>query len=212
MEDMERAGSGMRKDARRNHERLLAEAKGLFIEQGIDAPLEQLATRAGVGAGTLYRHFPTRDRLVRELYDDAVERLGEVSARALGAASGWEAIERYIEDVAEWVIADPSLPALMRRMAEIDPAHRPGARLEAPTAELVARAQREGSLRDDVTGTDLAVLASMIGSVGQYGDGYVPHWRRQARIVLDGLRASGASPLPAPAQSADGFHRMVHGG
>ena len=56
-----------RRDARRNHERLLAEARRLFGERGIDAPLDELAARAGVGAGTVYRHFPTRDALVREL-------------------------------------------------------------------------------------------------------------------------------------------------
>ena len=78
-----------RRDARRNHERLLVEARVLFTERGIDAPLDELAVRAGVGAGTVYRHFPTRDSLVRELYDTAVADLHEFAVEILGAETGW---------------------------------------------------------------------------------------------------------------------------
>lgn len=200
-----------RRDARRNHERLLVEARALFAERGIDAPLDELATRAGVGAGTVYRHFPSRDALVRELYDTAVADLHDLAPEILGAETGWRSVELYLERLAAWVAESPYLPAIMRRMAELDPTYRPGAEFADAIAGLVARAQAEGSLRDDVTGVDLSVLVDMLGSVGQYGGAYLPYWRRQLTIVLDGLRARpDLTPLPGTGQDFDEFHDMSH--
>ena len=116
-----------RRDARRNHERLLVEARVLFAERGIDAPLDELAARAGVGAGTVYRHFASRDALVRELYDTAVANLHELAPEILGAESGWRSVELYLERLAAWLAESPYLPAVMRRVAELDPDYRPGA-------------------------------------------------------------------------------------
>ena len=200
-----------RRDARRNHERLLVEARALFSERGIDAPLDELAVRAGVGAGTVYRHFPTRDALVRELYDTAVADLHEFAAEILGAETGWRSVELYLERLASWVAESPYLPAVMRRVAELDPTYRPGAEFADAIDGLVARAKAEGALRQDVTGVDLSVLVDMLGSVGQYGGAYLPFWRRQLTIVLDGLRARpDLTPLPGTGQDFDEFHDMSH--
>jgi len=200
-----------RRDARRNHERLLAEARILFGERGIEAPLDELATRAGVGAGTVYRHFPNRDALVRELYDTAVGDLHGFAPEILGAESGWRSVELYLERLAAWVAESPYLPAVMRRVAELDPDYKPGAEFEDAINGLVARAQAEGALRADVTAVDLSVLVDMLGSVGQYGGAYLPYWRRQLTIVLDGLRARpGLTPLPGDGQAFDEFHDMSH--
>ncbi len=201
-----------RRDARRNHERLLNEARQLFAERGIDAPLDELAVRAGVGAGTVYRHFPNRDALVRELYDAAVETVNDFAPEILGAESGWRSVELYLERLGAWVADSPYLPAVMRRVAELDPSHRPGAAFEQVVDGLVARAQAEGTLRRDVTAVDLSVLVDMLGSLGQYGREYLPYWRRQLTIVLDGLRARpDATPMPGPSQRFADFHDMTHG-
>jgi len=200
-----------RRDARRNHERLLAEARILFGERGIEAPLDELATRAGVGAGTVYRHFPNRDALVRELYDTAVGDLHGFAPEILGAESGWRSVELYLERLAAWVAESPYLPAVMRRVAELDPDYKPGAEFEDAINGLVARAQADGALRADVTAVDLSVLVDMLGSVGQYGGAYLPYWRRQLTIVLDGLRARpDLTPLPGDGQAFDEFHDMSH--
>lgn len=183
----------------------------LFGERGIDAPLDELAVRAGVGAGTVYRHFPTRDALVRELYDTAVADLQGFAVEILGADSGWRSVELYLERLAAWVAESPYLPAVMRRVAELDPSHRPGAEFAEAIDGLVARAKAEGALREDVTGVDLSVLVDMLGSVGQYGGAYLPYWRRQLTIVLDGLRARpDLTPLPGTGQGFDEFHDMSH--
>jgi AcrR family transcriptional regulator len=187
------------------------EAKALFAERGIDASLDELAHRSGVGSGTVYRHFPTRDALVRALYDRAIEQVRAVSEEIAAAPTGWAGIEIYLERLSEWVVSDPGLPAVMRRMAEIDPDYRPGAQLEQAIDTLAERAASEGSLRAGVTGVDLRALVWMLGSLSQFGEGYRPYWRRQLRIVLDGLSTTpGADALPGAAQAPDEYHRMVH--
>jgi len=183
----------------------------LFAERGIDAPLDELATRAQVGAGTVYRHFPSRDALVRELYDTGVAELHDFAPEILGAETGWRSVELYLERLAAWVAESPYLPAVMRRMAELEPGYRPGTEFEEAINGLVARAQAEGTLRRDVTAVDLSVLVDMLGSVGQYGGAYLPYWRRQLTIVLDGLRARpDATPLPGAGLGFDAFHDISH--
>ena len=201
----------MRRDARRNRERLIAEAKGLFAERGIDAPLDELASRAEVGAGTLYRHFPSRDALIRALYDDGVAELQSHAAEILAADTGWEQIERWLEILSGWLAERPYIPGVLRRVGELDPDHRPGMEFQALLDDIVERAQAEGALRPDVTAVDLGVLVDMLGSLGQYGGAYLPHWRRQLTIVLDGLRARpDAVALPGAALDFAGFHEMSH--
>jgi AcrR family transcriptional regulator len=205
------SATSSRRDARRNHERLLNEAKALFAERGIDAPLDELASRAGVGAGTVYRHFPTRDALFRELYDQAISMFHDLAPEIVGAETGWRSIELFLEKLSQWVATTPYLPELMRRVAEQDPEYRPGLEFEAALDGVVERAKAEGALRADVTGVDLNVLVNMLGSLGQFGGDYLPHWRRQLAIVLDGLRARpGQEALPTEAPSLSDFHELAH--
>lgn len=201
----------MRRDARRNRERLITEAKRLFAERGIDAPLDELASRAEVGAGTLYRHFPSRDALIRALYDDGIAELQSHAAEILDAGTGWASVERWLEHLSGWLAERPYVPGVLRRMGELDPDHRPGMEFQALLDGIVERAQAEGSLRPDVTAVDLSVLVDMLGSLGQYGGAYLPYWRRQLTIVLDGLRARPeATALPGVALEFAEFHDMSH--
>jgi AcrR family transcriptional regulator len=201
----------MRRDARRNRQRLIAEAKRLFAERGIDAPLDELANRAEVGAGTLYRHFPSRDALVRALYDDGVAELHAYGPQILAARTAWESVERWLELLSGWLAERPYIPGIMRRMAEIEPDHRPGMEFQELMDGIVERAQEEGALRPDVTAVDLGILVDMLGSLGQYGGAYLPYWRRQLTVVIDGLRARpDATPLPGAALEFGDFHDMSH--
>ena len=156
---------------------------------GVDASLEEIARRANVGVATLYRNFPTRDDLLRALYDLAISELATVREEIVAASSAWDGLVVYSERIAEWLVADPSLPPILKRMAAVDPTHRPTAQFEGFIASLVAQAKRDGDLRADVSATDLAVLLTMVGSLGGLGNGYAGQWRRQLGVVLDGLRS-----------------------
>lgn len=205
------SSTSTRRDARRNHERLLVEARRLFAERGIDAPLDELANRAGVGAGTVYRHFPNRDALIRELYDEGIEMFHDLGREIAEAPTGWDAIVLFLDRLSEWVAETPYLPALMHRVGELDPDHRPGMEFEAALDGIVARAIDEGSLRPGITGVDLNVLVNMLGSLGQFGGASRPLRPRQLQIVLDGLRARPDSgELPDAGIAFADFHELAH--
>jgi AcrR family transcriptional regulator len=202
-----------RRDARANRDRLLTEARALIAEAGVDASLEEIARRAEVGVATLYRNFPTRDDLVRALYDIAFEELASVREEIEAAPTAWQGIVIYIERVAEWLVADPSLPPILKRLSVTDPTYRPEAHFETFIATLVKTAKNDGDLRPDVEPVDLAVLVTMVGSLGSLGDGYAAQWRRQLTIVIDGLRTPGQdrTKLPGRPLSAREFQTTVHG-
>ncbi|MBG6214404.1 MAG: TetR/AcrR family transcriptional regulator [Cryobacterium sp.] len=202
-----------RRDARLNRDRLIASARTLLAQHGVDASLEAIARQAEVGVATLYRNFPTRDDLVRVLYDLALAQLHAVRGEIEAAPTPWEALVIYTERVAEWLVADPSLPPILRRMAVLEPSARPAAEFDGFIASLVARAKRDGTLRRDVDAVDLAVLVTMVGSLGGLGAGYAGQWRRQLSIVLDGLRAADAPRprLPGRPLNVKEYQATVHG-
>jgi len=202
-----------RRDARQNRERLVTEARALFATDGVDASLEEIARRADVGVATLYRNFPTRDDLVRSLFELALADLASVRGEIEAAPTAWDGVVIYSERVAEWLVADPALPPILKRMALIDPANRPAAQFDTFIAGLVAQAKKDGDLRSDVDAVDIAVLVTMVGSLGTLGDGYAGQWRRQLSIVLDGLRSAEATrpKLPGRPLTAKEFRASLHG-
>ncbi len=161
----------------------------MIARNGVDASLEEIARRANVGVATLYRNFPTRDDLVRALYDLALAELATVREEIVAAPTAWDGVVVYTERVTEWLVADPSLPPILKRMATVDPTYRPAAGFEKFIATLVAQAKRDGDLRADVDAVDIALLVTVVGSLGTLGEGYAGQWRRQLGVVLDGLRA-----------------------
>lgn len=179
----------------------------------MDASLEEIARRADVGVATLYRNFPTRDDLVRALYEIALAELFAVREEIKTAPTAWAGLVLYTERLAEWLVADPSLPPILKRMAVIDPTARPSGEFESHIVSLVAQAKKDGDLRPDVDAMDLAVLITMIGSLGTLGGGYTGQWRRQLSLVLDGLRLPEKSrpKLPGRPLSVKEFQATVHG-
>ena len=202
-----------RRDARANRERLLTEARALIAVNGVEASLEEIARRAEVGVATLYRNFATRDDLVRVLHGLALDELAAVRGEIAAAPTAWDGVVVYTERVAEWLVADPSLPHILKRMATLDPEARPSSDFDAYIAALVARAQADGTLRADVDAVDIAVQVTMVGSLGGLGDGYAGQWRRQLSIVLDGLRAAEQSrgKLPGRPFTVRAFQATAHG-
>jgi hypothetical protein len=150
---------------------------------------------------------------VRSLYELALAQLVTVKDEVAAADTAWGGIVVYTERVSEWLVADPSLPPILKRMEIVDPVAGKAAEFQGLIASLVTRAKRDGDLRADVDAVDLAVLVTIVGSLGTLGGGYTGQWRRQLSIVLDGLRATELDRprLPGRPLGSRGFQAAVHG-
>lgn len=200
-----------RRDAVQNHEKLLAAARVVIAERGIDAPLEEIARRADVGIATLYRNFASRDELVQALFERSMDEVDTLVAEIGGDESAWDSVVNFMDRLGMWLLADPAMPTIVTRIGIIDPELRPAMRFTGAMTQIVEQAKADGDLRDDVTSIDIVLLATMLGSIGRYGDEYVEQWRRQLDIVLDGLRPAGVPrrPLAAGPVDLDSYHRML---
>ncbi len=177
---------GMRADARRNYERLLAAAAAAFAERGADdVSLEEIARRAGVGIGTLYRHFPTRPALLEAVYRDQVEALGTLAGKLLTAESPGAAIGEWVRALVEFsatkrnlsrelIAGSPFLPACKTVIGESSNA-------------LLERAQQAGVARPDVTGSDLYRMAHALVTASEFGADDPGLLDRMVSVVLAGL-------------------------
>jgi AcrR family transcriptional regulator len=191
------AGRPMRADARRNYERLVAAAGAAFAEHGTDASMDDIARRAGVGPGTLYRHFPTRQALLEAVYRDQVEALCALAYELRDTLPPGEALAAWLRAVAGYVTAKRELAAaLMSGPGEERPevfAAAKQAMREAGTA-LVRRAQEAGEVRGDVDVADLLKLGHAIALAAEHAPGGPDQADRLLALVMDGLRHG--RPLP----------------
>jgi len=182
----------LRADARRNREKVVAAAAAAFAEAGLDAQVEDIARRAGVGVGTLYRHFPTKDALVAALAEAHFERLADTIEAALeDDADGWEAFTATIWRIAETVAADVAWCEIVGgHPTAVQTASRGQHRLAAATSTLLARAQASGRMRADVTFADISTIMCGFGHIAAaQRAGAALDWKRYLDIALEGLRA-----------------------
>ncbi|MCI2420077.1 TetR/AcrR family transcriptional regulator [Saccharopolyspora sp. K220] len=172
----------MRADARRNRSAITSAALRLAGERGEAVSMEDIAREAGVGVGTLYRHFPDRRALLEDIAVDALRELLEATRAEVGQTPAWEALLRIVDHC----VALP-LP-LTKSLLTGEPEHPELPELEAEVnaliAEIAAHAQREGDLRADVPPTEVVrVLNVAVCRCGARADDHL------TRVLLDGLRA-----------------------
>lgn len=195
-----------RRDARRNRELLLGAAREVFTEQGLDAPLDVIARRAGVGNATLYRHFPTRAALVDAVFRDSLTDTMDAGERARKAPDAWAGLTAYLEVVFATLAADRGTNDLMTtRLRGVDSLEAVHEHNRRTVDALLSRCADEGTVRPDVTTEDvLFALAALGRAVPALTAATAPDaWRRPLALLLAGLRpAPAAPPLPAPALTA----------
>jgi AcrR family transcriptional regulator len=200
---------GLRSDARRNRQRLLDAAGEVLREQGLDAPLDEIARRAGVGNATLYRHFPSREALCEAVFAEAGAALEQIRARVLRIEDPWTALVAHFEAVCGLLATDQGLSELLAQGMPRSPVLNDlRARGDELLQTLLERAQRAGVVRPDVVLTDVVLaLCSLAGAVPAIEAVAPGAWRRQLAITLDGLRRraepGAGSPLPTPALTYD---------
>ncbi|WP_231114712.1 TetR/AcrR family transcriptional regulator [Lentzea aerocolonigenes] len=184
----------LRADAARNRSSLLTAAVEVFAEQGADAPISAVAARAGLGKGTVFRHFPTKDDLIAAIVLDRVDRLTRLAAELIEAPDAGAAVLEFMRHAARqrqrldlsFLAADLGVEVGEAQL-----------RMSLAITALVDRARAEGALRADVTGTDVMLLMCVPNDVVKHVPDARPDlWERYLAILFDGLRPEGARPLP----------------
>jgi len=196
------ADLAQRSDAQRNRRLLLEAAAAAFAERGIDVPAEEIARRAGVAKGTLFRHFPTKEDLVAAVLTDRIGQVRELVAEiAAREEVSLTAIAELMERAAELIAADRSF--FDAAMGEAKP--RPGLHadklaFERELGALLARAQAGGHVRSDVVGADIAMLIAAATSTCALPQNLRPDlWRRYIALMVDALRPGETTTLNVPA-------------
>ena len=185
----------LRRDAVRNRAKLTAAGREVFAEQGPDASLEEVARRAGVGIGTLYRHFPSREALAEEIFAEHIEEVIAAAEAAAAAEDAWAGLVSFLERVLGLQARNLPLRGLFLRQGGA-PGIAERRRLIFPLLEqLVERAREQGAVRDDLTVGDLSLAMWSFAPVLEATAGIAPNvWRRHLRILLDGMRPEAATP------------------
>jgi AcrR family transcriptional regulator len=201
----------LRVDARRNREALIAAAREVFAEAGLDASLETIAERAGVSIGTLYNRFGGRLALIDAALAPSVEASVVLAEQALEHPDPWEGLVDHLTAIAEMQATDRGFTAICLHTLPADTAtERTKARGHALTEALLERAQRSGHLRDDVTLADVGLLVWTTVHATEGIRSVAPDaWRRHLAILFDGLRKHAAHPLPGPPLDPDAVREAM---
>jgi AcrR family transcriptional regulator len=179
-------GKPLRADARRNRARVLDVAEQTFAQRGLAVSVDEIARQAGVGVGTIYRHFPTKEALFGAIVVDRIQRLADEARELTDADDPGEAFFRFFSHVIEEAALNKALYEALSEAAGVETVvGELGAQLTAAQGVLLERAQRAGAVREDVAAGDLKALVT--GCVAMESQGSAAG--RMTAIVCDGLRA-----------------------
>jgi AcrR family transcriptional regulator len=187
----------LRADARRNRERVLTAAQVTFAEHGREAQMDDVARRAGVGVGTVYRHFPTKEALIEALANSMFENVLVGARVALEHEDPWQGLVDALWAGAATLSSDRAFSEIVSEV-DMPVATELMEELTAIFEQLLTRAKNAGALRPDVVLDDVPMLMCGIGMATRKHHECPDAWKRHLAIVVDGLRAANASaPLPS---------------
>ncbi len=199
-------------EVRRSRAQILSAAEILFETKLPEPTMSELAIAAEVSSATLYRRFPTIEAVIEALHEHLMGHFEDVSQRALGEATGWDALVTAITGIAHTIGEHPAIPSIYRKMAQLDPAYQLGPQWDAALKEIGRRAHEEGALRPDVEINDATMAAFRIGEYGLLPEpARTLVISRQLAVVIDGLRASSATtPVPGQEISSEDVNAYIH--
>jgi AcrR family transcriptional regulator len=184
------AGRSMRADARRNYDRLVAAARQVFTTHGGGASMEAIARQAGVGVGTLYRHFPKRIDIVEAVYRTDVDQLVRAAGEAVADLEPWPALVSWLEAFVRYAQGKRIFLSELHEAFEKNPQLKVGSRerIDQALDTVLGRAQRAGAVRADIDGADLMQLVGPMCTSATLSQG---QGERLLAMILDGLRQPG---------------------
>ncbi|KHO26591.1 hypothetical protein QQ44_13125 [Mycolicibacterium setense] len=192
-----------RADAIRNRARLLQAANEVFAERGVGVTLDDVAHHAGVGVGTVYRHFPGKEELIDAVFDQNFAAMADAAEQAVAGDDPWQALVTYIEFACERMAGSRGMTEVLHRggCVQVEAQH---LRIEAAVETLIQRAQASGALRPDVTPDDFFSIIFSVGALAEATRQSLPNaWRRHLALLLDGLNNDNRPrrPLLDPVQT-----------
>ena len=201
----------LRADAVRNRDAIVAVARDVFAEQGLEAPLELIAARAGVGIATLYRRFPTREKLVAAALTEKVAEYAEAAEQALAVADPWSGFAGFVQRICELQASDRGLSDLLSMTLSADEQIEQLRRTANDRViTLIERAKTDGTLRQDFAGEDLVLLLIATAAVMHVTGADAPAaWRRFVALALDAFRRQDSPGLPEPPTTAQMTRAML---
>jgi AcrR family transcriptional regulator len=206
----------LRRDAERNRQRILKAAAEVFTERGLDVSLDEVARHAGVGVGTVYRRFGTKEDLVEALFVDRIEDVARLAEEAAEAPDPWSGLVCFMERSAELMAGDVGLRQMMMFATYGGDKTWYARQRNAPlVTRLVERAQAAGQVRSDLKPTDIPFIVFVLTEAAQFARRMSPEiWRRYLTLVIDGLRPErqAVTPLPVPALLPEEFEMTVSQG
>jgi AcrR family transcriptional regulator len=188
----------LRADAARNRAAIVAVARDVFAEHGLEAPLEAIAARAGVGIATLYRRFPTREKLVAAALVEKVAEYAEAARHALAVPDPWDGFAGFVERICELQAGDRGLSDLLSMTLSADEQVEELRRTANDLLiTVIDRAKAAGTLREDFVGEDLVLLLIATAAVMHVTRADAPEaWRRFVALALDSFSSRGRPPQP----------------
>src|SRR5689334_5336760 len=191
----------LRADAARNRTRVLDAARTAFAESGLDVGVEEIARRAGVGKGTLYRRFPTKEALVRAIFEDLLDELDASVEDVSAEADPMTAFMRFLDEAARRQATNQGfLDVVAQRLGAAMLTADQRRRFLGAIARPLRRAQEAGGVRADLEPEDVVMIFRMLGATTRPapdGTSMDEHWPRYIGLIADALRPSAATPLPA---------------
>ncbi|MEU5567637.1 TetR/AcrR family transcriptional regulator [Micromonospora musae] len=203
--------AGLRVDAERNRQKIVAAAHEVFAQSGLEVPIEEIAKRAGVGVGTLYRRYPTRGELIADAFEEKMTAYAEAARQALADPDPWHAFCVYIEKICGMQAGDRGFTTVLT-MTFPTAKRFEAARDEAfhDFSTVVERAKADGKLRPDFVTQDIPMfLMANAGVLTATGDAAPETWRRLVGYLIQACATAAAQPLADPPAPRQMYRAMI---
>ncbi|ONM48155.1 TetR/AcrR family transcriptional regulator [Nocardia donostiensis] len=193
----------LRADAARNQQRIVEAARELFADRGLEITLDDVAERAGVGVGTVYRRFANKKELISEVFEHHVGEFADAADRGYEHPDPWAGLVEFFEYACHHMATNRGLGEVLLEMDDdIERFHCARDRITPTVAAIVARARDAGIIQPDIEATDFFALIHMVEGLAEFAKPVNPQvWRRYMALTLNGIRADSTPRQPLPVRA-----------